>query len=222
MDTGFNYYHGADPSEYDLVLSNSEGGLTPARARRAPAGRSSGARTPSSSRRSRWREMDVFFYGYGDSSAGGRRRWSASRAGRRRRSTSRSAGGTSETQAAHARSATFRSTSSRGRSRRRGSTPRDAPLARRCRSPHLPAVQARLRGRRRPEPPRGIEQWFEPGQIIVVEDGTRHSATGAPRRPGRGGRDGRPRPRACPRRAHTYAHRRRVLDLLGLSSGVPA
>src|SRR5947208_2809755 len=27
MDTGFNYYHGADPAEYDLVLSNSEGGL---------------------------------------------------------------------------------------------------------------------------------------------------------------------------------------------------
>ena len=27
MDTGFNYYHGADPSEYDLVLSNSEGGI---------------------------------------------------------------------------------------------------------------------------------------------------------------------------------------------------
>src|SRR5439155_202447 len=27
MDTGFNIYHGADPSEYDLVLSNSEGGL---------------------------------------------------------------------------------------------------------------------------------------------------------------------------------------------------
>ena len=27
MDTGFNYYHGADPSEYDLLVSNSEGGL---------------------------------------------------------------------------------------------------------------------------------------------------------------------------------------------------
>jgi glycosyltransferase involved in cell wall biosynthesis len=27
MDTGFNYYHGADPGEYDLVISNSEGGL---------------------------------------------------------------------------------------------------------------------------------------------------------------------------------------------------
>ena len=37
MDTGFNYYHGADPSEYDLVVSNSEGGVAaPARARRAP------------------------------------------------------------------------------------------------------------------------------------------------------------------------------------------
>src|SRR5580765_1211176 len=27
MDSGFNYYHGADPGEYDLVISNSEGGL---------------------------------------------------------------------------------------------------------------------------------------------------------------------------------------------------
>ena len=37
MDTGFNYYHGADPGEYDLVISNSEGGLgVAARARRPP------------------------------------------------------------------------------------------------------------------------------------------------------------------------------------------
>ena len=28
-DTGFNIYRGADPSEYDLVLSNSEGTLGP-------------------------------------------------------------------------------------------------------------------------------------------------------------------------------------------------
>src|ERR671936_232356 len=27
MDTGFNYYHGADPGEYDLIVANSEGGL---------------------------------------------------------------------------------------------------------------------------------------------------------------------------------------------------
>ena len=40
MDTGFNYYHGAEPEEYDLVLSNSEGGLERLRelgARRAEA-----------------------------------------------------------------------------------------------------------------------------------------------------------------------------------------
>ncbi len=68
MDTGFNYYHGADPSEYDLVVSNSEGGLDRLRelgARRAEA--------------VFWaadpelfhplpvaKEHDVFFYGYGD------------------------------------------------------------------------------------------------------------------------------------------------------------
>ncbi len=40
MDTGFNWYHDADPSEYDLVVSNSEGGLERLRelgARRAEA-----------------------------------------------------------------------------------------------------------------------------------------------------------------------------------------
>ena len=37
MDTGFNYYHGAEPGEYDLVVSNSEGGArAAARARRTP------------------------------------------------------------------------------------------------------------------------------------------------------------------------------------------
>ena len=52
MDTGFNYYHGADPSEYDLVLSNSEGGISgcSSSARAAPR-RSSGPPTRSSSRR---------------------------------------------------------------------------------------------------------------------------------------------------------------------------
>src|SRR5207237_3311420 len=40
MDTGFNWYHDADPSEYDLVVSNSEGGperLLELGARRAEA-----------------------------------------------------------------------------------------------------------------------------------------------------------------------------------------
>ena len=68
MDTGFNYYHGADPSEYDVVLSNSEGGARPsARARRSPRrdgvlGRGSGA-VPAGAVD---KEYDVFFYGYGD------------------------------------------------------------------------------------------------------------------------------------------------------------
>jgi glycosyltransferase involved in cell wall biosynthesis len=80
MDTGFNYYHGADPSEYDLVLSNSEGGLERLRelgARRAEA--------------VFWaadpelfhpydvdKEYDVFFYGYGDKF---RREWMATLVG---------------------------------------------------------------------------------------------------------------------------------------------
>ena len=98
MDTGFNYYHGADPSEYDLVVSNSEGGLASLLelgARRAEAvfwgadpeffapGRSRSSTTSSST-------------ATGTSSAAtGWRRWSASRAGLRPSSSSRSAAATS-------------------------------------------------------------------------------------------------------------------------------
>ena len=68
MDTGFNYYHGADPSEYDLVLSNSEGGiprLLELGARRAEPlfwaiDPELFAPQPVE------KEHDVFFYGYGD------------------------------------------------------------------------------------------------------------------------------------------------------------
>src|ERR671925_1258827 len=68
MDTGFNYYHGADPSEYDLVLSNSEGGLERLRelgARRAEAvfwAADPEVFQPAPVEK----EYDVFFYGYGD------------------------------------------------------------------------------------------------------------------------------------------------------------
>jgi hypothetical protein len=68
MDTGFNYYHGADPSEYDLVVSNSEGGL--ARLRELGARRAEAvfwAADPDIFRPLPVdKEMDVFFYGYGD------------------------------------------------------------------------------------------------------------------------------------------------------------
>jgi glycosyltransferase involved in cell wall biosynthesis len=68
MDTGFNWYHQADPSEYDLVVSNSEGGLERLRelgARRAEtvfwaADPEFFAPQPVE------KAMDVLFYGYGD------------------------------------------------------------------------------------------------------------------------------------------------------------
>jgi spore maturation protein CgeB len=80
MDTGFNYYHGADPSEYDLVVSNSEGGLDRLRelgARRAEAV-FWGADPEFFSPRSVEKDADVFFYGYGDKF---RRDWMAAMVG---------------------------------------------------------------------------------------------------------------------------------------------
>ena len=68
MDTGFNIYHGADPGEYDLVLSNSEGGLPRLEelgARRAEAlfwGADPELFAPLDVEK----EIDVFFYAYGD------------------------------------------------------------------------------------------------------------------------------------------------------------
>ncbi len=68
MDTGFNYYHGADPSEYDALISNSEGGaerLLELGARKVEpvfwgADPEFFAPQPVD------KESDVFFYGYGD------------------------------------------------------------------------------------------------------------------------------------------------------------
>jgi spore maturation protein CgeB len=80
MDTGFNIYHGADPSEYDLVVSNSEGGLGRLRelgARRAEAvfwGADPELFVPLPVEK----EHDVFFYGYGDKF---RREWMAALVG---------------------------------------------------------------------------------------------------------------------------------------------
>ena len=97
MDTGFNYYYGADPSAYDLVVSNSEGGLerlTELGARRAEA--VYWAADPDLFRPlDVEKEHDVFFYGYGDKFvASGCASSSASRRAVSRR-TSRSAAKTS-------------------------------------------------------------------------------------------------------------------------------
>jgi Glycosyl transferases group 1 len=68
MDTGFNYYHGADPGEYDFVVSNSEGGvsrLLELGARRVEPlfwGSDPELFAPQPVEK----DYDVFFYGYGD------------------------------------------------------------------------------------------------------------------------------------------------------------
>ena len=80
MDTGFNYYHGADPSEYDLVVSNSEGGLERLRelgARQAEAV-FWGADPEFFAPQPLEKVHDVFFYGYGDKF---RRDWMAAMVG---------------------------------------------------------------------------------------------------------------------------------------------
>jgi hypothetical protein len=68
MDSGFNPYHGADPGEYDLVLSNSEGGLP--RLRELGARRAEhlfwGADPELFAPQPVEKELDVFFYAYGD------------------------------------------------------------------------------------------------------------------------------------------------------------
>jgi spore maturation protein CgeB len=68
MDTGFNWYHDADPSEYDLLVSNSEGGLERLRelgARRAEAV-FWGADPEFFAPHDVEKQYDVLFYGYGD------------------------------------------------------------------------------------------------------------------------------------------------------------
>jgi spore maturation protein CgeB len=65
---GFNYYQGADPSEYDLLISNSEGGverLLELGARRAEAV-FWGADPEFFSPHAVAKESDVFFYGHSD------------------------------------------------------------------------------------------------------------------------------------------------------------
>jgi hypothetical protein len=68
MDTGFNYYYGADPSEYDLVVSNSDGGLE--RLRELGARRAESLYWAADPELFRPlpvdKDVDVFFYGYGD------------------------------------------------------------------------------------------------------------------------------------------------------------
>jgi spore maturation protein CgeB len=229
MDTGFNYYHGADPSEYDLVVSNSEGGLERLRelgARRAEAvfwGADPQLFQPLAVEK----EVDVFFYGYGDKF---RRDWMAAMVGEPSRALPEvdfALGGRD-----------FQGDT--GRARLLGDIPfnafnraisaarvnlnvtRRAQATVRASSTARPFELAMAGAAIVSNPYEGIERWFEPGrELVVVADAdgaveTYRELLGDPGAAEELGR--RARERALDE--HTYAHRaRRLLELVGVDVG---
>jgi hypothetical protein len=226
MDTGFNYYYGADPGEYDLVVSNSEGGLDRLRelgARRAEALLWAG--DPELFRPLPVvKEHDVFFYGYGDKF---RREWMRELVGepsRRLPEVDFALGGEDfHGDVGRARSLgvipfnAFNRAISASRvalnvTRRAHATVRASSTAR-------PFVLSMAGAAIVSNPPEGKEPVLVPGrEVLVVEDAD--GATAAYREllgdPGAAEELGaRARERALDE--HTYAHRaRRLLELVGL------
>jgi spore maturation protein CgeB len=232
MDTGFNYYHGADPSEYDLLLSNSEGGiprLLELGARRAEpvfwaADPELFAPLPVD------KEYDVFFYGYGDKF---RREWMQSLVGEPSRAAPEidfALGGRD-----------FRGDT--GNARLIGDVPFNVfpsaisaarinlNITRRshasvfasssCRPFELAASGAAIVS----NPYEGIERWFEPGRELLVVSNA-DEALAAYRDllddPAQAEELGR-RARERVLDEHTYVHRaRRVLELAGIAEPVRA
>jgi hypothetical protein len=226
MDTGFNYYYGADPGEYDLIVSNSDGGLE--RLRELGAGRAESlywAADPELFRPlGAEKEHDVFFYGYGDKF---RREWMRELVGepsRRLPDVDFALGGEDfQGDVGNARTLgvipfnAFNRAISATRialnvTRRAHATVRASSTAR-------PFELAMAGAAIVSNPVEGIETWFEPGrELLVVEDADAATAAytellgdpGALEELG-----ARARERALDE--HTYAHRaRRLLELIGL------
>ncbi|MDX6423740.1 MAG: hypothetical protein QOI67_1211 [Gaiellaceae bacterium] len=226
MDTGFNYYYGADPGEYDLVVSNSEGGLDRLRelgARRAEA--LFWAADPELFKPLPVeKEHDVFFYGYGDKF---RREWMRELVGepsRRLPDVDFALGGEDfQGDVGRARSlgvipfnAFNRAISS---SRVALNVTRRAHATVRASSTARPFELAMAGAAIVSNPHDGIETWFEPGrELLVVEDADGATAAYSELLGDRGAAEelgARARERALDE--HTYAHRaRRLLDLIGL------
>jgi hypothetical protein len=230
MDTGFNYYHGADPSEYDLLISNSEGGiprLLELGARRAePVYWAADPEffTPQAVEK----DVDVFFYGYGDKF---RREWMQPMVGEPSRAAPEidfGLGGRDflgDTGSARLLGDVpfnvFARTISAARvnlniTRRSHATVAGSST---CRPFELASAGAAIVS----NPHAGVERWFEPGnELIVVEDA--EQALAAYREllgdPGQAEAMGaRARERVLDE--HTYAHRaRQVLELLDLAAPV--
>jgi glycosyltransferase involved in cell wall biosynthesis len=227
MDTGFNYYHGADPGEYDLVVSNSEGGLERLRelgARRAEAvfwGADPDFFRPLPVDK----EMDVFFYGYGDKF---RRQWMQALVGEPSRALPDVdfvlGGRDFRGDVGRARVVgdvgfnTFARAISGARvnlniTRRSHATVHASST---CRPFELAAAGAAIVS----SPHDGIERWFEPGREIVLVSDAAEAVTAYRELlddPGRAEELGRAaRERVLDE--HTYVHRaRRLLDLLGVA-----
>jgi spore maturation protein CgeB len=232
MDTGFNYYHGADPSEYDLVISNSEGGLDRLRelgARRAEA--IFWAADPELFRpQPVEKATDVFFYGYGEKF---RAEWiDAMIVGPSRRlpDADFTLGGND-----------FRADT--GAARYTGDVPFNAF------SGAISAARINLNITRRPHatvpasatsrpfelamsgaaivsnPHEGIERWFEPGRELLVVSSEDEAVAAYEELLGDSAR-AEELGRAARERAldeHTYLHRaRQLLSLIGVESQAPA
>ncbi len=230
MDGGFNYYHGADPSEYDLVVSNSEGGLPrllELGARRAEAV-FWGADPEFFAPRQVEKTSDVFFYGHGDKF---RRDWIAALVGEPSRAAPEVdfllGGRDFQGDTGSARSVdtisfnTFSRAISQARinlniTRRSHATVHASST---CRPFELAASGAAIVS----NPHKGIELWFDPGkELLVVENADealsayRELLTDPAQAEAMGARA---RERVLDE--HTYAHRAsRLLSLVGL--GVPA
>jgi glycosyltransferase involved in cell wall biosynthesis len=226
MDTGFNWYHDADPSEYDLIVANSEGGLDrllDLGARRAET--------------VHWaadpdffkpydveKELDVLFYGYGDKF---RREWMQAMIGepsRRLPDVDFALSGRDfrgDVGAARMIEDAPMSTISRVISSarinlcitRRAHASVFASSS--CRPFELAASGAAIVA----NPYEGVERWFEPGsELLVVADAedavaAYHTLLDDPAQAEEMGR--RARERVLDE--HTYRHRaRRLLDLIGL------
>jgi spore maturation protein CgeB len=228
MDTGFNYYHGADPSEYDLIVSNSEGGLERLRelgARRAEA--VFWAADPEFfAPRPVDKEMDVFFYGYGDKF---RREWMQALVGEPSRrlaevdfalggrdfqgdvGRARLLGDVPFNQFARAISAARVNLNVTRRSHA------TVPGSSTCRPFELAAAGAAIVS----NPHEGLDRWLEPGsEVIVVDDAD--AAVTAYRAllddPAEAEAMGA-RARARVLDEHTYRHRAaRLLELIGLAA----
>ena len=232
MDTGFNWYHQADPSEYDLLVSNSEGGLE--RLLQMGAKRAEAifwAADPEFfAPQDVAKTMDVFFYGYGDKF---RREWMQALVGEPSRAL------TDVDFALGGRD--FQGDV--GSARRIGDVPFNAfanaisaarvnlCITRRshasvyasssCRPFELASAGAAIVA----NPYNGIERWFEPGsELLVVENADQAIAAyrdllGDPAQAEALGR--RARERVLDE--HTYRHRaRQLLELIGLREGVAA